>query len=204
MIRILPVLFICFYSYASIIGIKDTKTSNVLRDYGKILTEFIVKNMEEADFYIETKSYSMVIQPSISWIGTEYSICLKLYSGTNYPIKIECATAKDGEELYNTLKVLLLRLGNFKLKDIPPKVSELLFFTRVNLKFKEYKVESQKGDVILPYKKVSRSGKTKNILNFGKVLVVLDSIYLNREQAKTLFKFLLENYKIKQILIKNF
>jgi len=203
MIRFVFSLLFFSLSYASSIAVKDTEISNVLKEYGKTFTDFLVKNIEGADYYIETKKYSIIIKPYISWIGSDYNVCFELYSGTNYLIKIECSTVKNGEEIYRAIKTLLLRLGKFKLKKKDEKQIYLFAISRTEPKFSEYKVESQKGDVLLSYKKIKKVNKDiDNAVKLGKVIVVLDSIYLNREQAKNLFKFLLENYKIKQILIK--
>jgi len=198
-------LFI-YKSYSSSIGIQDTQTSNVLPEYGKVLTDFIVQNLDNADYYISTKEYSLIIKPFISWIGTDYNLCLELLSSTKYTLKITCMLAENGEYLYPTLLKLFEKLGNFTLKEKKEKYINLLIKTKTTPKYNQYKVESQKGDILVYYKDVVLINSTQknNTKDIGKVIIGLNSIYLNKEQAKILFKFLLENYKIKQILIKKY
>ncbi len=201
-------LFFLFISksYSSSIGIQDTQTSNVLPEYGKVLTDFIVQNLDNADYYISTKEYSLIIKPFISWIGTDYNLCLELLSSTKYTLKITCMLAENGEYLYPTLLKLFEKLGNFTLKEKKEKYINLLIKTKTTPKYNQYKVESQKGDILVYYKDVVLVNSTQknNTKDIGKVIIGLNSIYLNKEQAKILFKFLLENYKIKQILIKKY
>ncbi len=199
-------LFTFFKSYCGEIGIQDTQTANVLPEYGKVLTDFIVNNLENADYFLPSREYSIIVKPFISWIGTDYNLCLELLSSTQYTLKIVCNLSQTGENLYLVLKSLFEKLGDFTLKEKVEKEIYLTVRTKTRPKYPQYKIESQKGDILVYYKDTSQEYKKspKNNLDLGKVIIGLNSIYLNKEQAVTLFKFLLENYKIKQILIKNY
>ncbi len=201
------VLILTNSTLAGNIGIQSTQTQNVLSDYGKVLTDFLVKNLPNTDYYIEGKTYSLIIRPYISWIGTDYNICLELLSNKGYTLKVICNLASTGEDVYPTIKSILKELGNFSLKELPEKKENLIIKTKTKIKYKQYKVESQKGDILLYYKPVILQNEKKENLkgiNIGKVIIGLNSIYLSKNQAVQLFKFLLENYKIEQILIKKY
>ncbi|NPA51737.1 MAG: hypothetical protein GXO22_02455 [Aquificae bacterium] len=188
------------------IGIQDTQTANVLSEYGKVLTDFVVNNLNDADYFLPTKEYSLIIRPFISWIGTDYNLCLELLSSKQYTLKIVCMLARDGESLYKTLNQLFEELGDFYLKEKKEKKVYILIKTKTKPRYSQYKIESQKGDILVYYKPAvqKNSSPKDSVIDLGKVIIGLNSIYLNKEQAVTLFKFLLENYKIEQILIKKY
>jgi hypothetical protein len=114
---------------------------------------------------------------------------------------MECFSPISGENFIPDIYMLEKNLTIFKFKKTRKKEIALKF--KINSKpiVNRLKIISPKGDILVSYVPVVYKSSYKNIIDLGAGNLNLDTLILNYPQAKKLFEMLLNNYKIKEILI---
>ncbi len=201
--KFLLLLLLSFsFSFGENIGIKEAVVRNLPEEYKRVFTQFLTKNIQNSEYFDSKKEYSLIIQPFLSWIGISYTICFDIYEGKRIAY-MGCVTANSGEELYESIKSFENNYSFLKIKNLPERQFKINLLTKHNIKnIKKVKITSQKGDNLVDYKKVIIS---KELIEKGEifknVIVHLNTVVLSNKQAGMLFQKLLNNFKVKDILL---
>ncbi|MCX7759989.1 MAG: hypothetical protein N2Z81_02280 [Hydrogenothermaceae bacterium] len=196
---LITLLFSFSFTFAAEVGITKTTVENLPESYGQEFTDFLIKNTDNTELLVETKSYKFVVYPSINWEGKGYTVCFKMYSNNNL-YSSSCVTASYADEIYDRLKVILNN-EIIKIKNIPSEAVMIAVDVDKIINFDRVKVSSFKGDNLLRYTPILKSAEGSNVINIGSGVVNLNTLLLGEKEAGKLFRLVLENKKVQKILI---
>ncbi|WP_457640618.1 hypothetical protein [Persephonella sp.] len=190
------------FSYSQVIVVKKPVLKNLPRGYGLALLSFLEKHFENIKKYPTKESYQYLIQPIFSWVATSYNICFDIYRNDKL-ISIYCSTSFSGEELHDDIERVLRSIQIFKRKSEPElKEVYIKLIAKGNLKSDKLKIVSPKGDVLVDYKKARIFKEQKGeFITIGNAIINIDTAYIQNFEATKLLEHLLNNYRIKGILI---
>ncbi|MEJ5173160.1 MAG: hypothetical protein WHT47_05550 [Hydrogenothermaceae bacterium] len=198
--KLLLALYVsCSFVFAAEVGITKATAENLPETYGQEFTDFLIKNTDNTELLVESKSYKFAVYPSINWEGKGYTVCFKIYSNNNL-YSSSCVSASYADEIYDRLKVILNN-EILKIKNIPSETVMIVVDVDKTVNFDRVKVSSFKGDNLLRYTSVLKSVEGGNVINIGSGVVNLNTILLGEKEAGKLFRLVLENKKVQKILI---
>ncbi len=200
-LKLFIVFFITFnVSFSENLYIKNTVVKNLPDQYGQIFSDFLLKNLENSYPYAYYNSTGFVVVPYISWIGISYNVCFDIYKD-DYLVQMECFSPMSGEDIISDIYSLEKDLINFKFKKEKEKEIVLSFKIGAKPIVKRLKIISPKGDILVSYVPIIYDTSEENILDLGVGNLNLDTLILDYKQAEKVLKILLENFKVKEILI---
>ncbi|WP_456402062.1 hypothetical protein [Persephonella sp.] len=188
-------------SKAEYIAVKRPEIKNLPRGYAPVFFSFFETHFENVVRFPSDRKISYIIQPTITWVATSYNICLNIYKGAKL-IDVFCTVSFSGEELHDDLERLSLKTGILKRKD--DKKTEYFYIKligRGEIRSDKIKIVSSKGDVLVNYKEIINNTTVSNIITIPHTLINLDTAYIQNFEASKLLEHLLNNKKIKGILI---
>ncbi len=187
-------------SSAEKLFLKNTNVKNLPKEYIEVFDNFLLKNLENSYPFDNSQKDGYIVVPYLSWIGISYNVCFDIYQ-EEYLIQMECFSPISGENIISDIYNLQKNITFFKFKKIKQK--EVILRFRVSAKpiVERLKIISPKGDILVSYVPITFKSSAENIVDFGAGNLNLDTLILNYSQSKKLFKLLLDNYKIKEILI---
>ncbi|WP_457621777.1 hypothetical protein [Persephonella sp.] len=193
-------LFIFFNVNAETVAVKRPVVKNLPRNYAPILFSFFKEHFKNVVKYPTEKDYTYLIQPVISWIATSYNVCLNVYKKGKL-VDIHCSVSFSAEELHDDLERLSLSTGILKRKkDQEPRQIYIKLIGKGNLQGKKLKIVSSKGDILLNYKKTGDKFDG-DFITISNAIINIDTAYIQSFEAAKLLEYLLNNYKVKGILI---
>ena len=194
------ILIIFDIATAKKLFIKNTQVKNLPKEYIDVFDKFLLENLENAYLYESLQNDGYIVVPYLSWIGISYNVCFDVYH-KNYLVQMECFSPISGEDIVQDLYHLEKNITLFKFKKIKKKEAVLKFRVGTKPIVERLKIISPKGDILVSYVPIVFKSSDENTVDFGAGNLNLDTLILNYQQSKKLFELLLNNYKIKEILI---
>ncbi len=185
---------------AELVAVKRPEVKNLPRSYSPVIFSFFEEHFKNVVKYPTDENYAYLIQPTISWIATAYNLCLNIYKNGKL-VDIHCTVSFSGENLHDDLEKLSQSTGILQKKDDKkPKYIYLKIIGRGKLAGDSLKVVSSKGDILINYKKIVKKAD-KNFITVSNAVINMDTAFIQSFEAAKLLDYLLNNHRIKGILI---
>ncbi len=199
--KLILIPFLIFHvSFAENLYIKDTKVKNLPKEYIEVFSEFLLKTLENAYPYDYYNSTGYILVPYLSWIGISYNTCFDVYQ-KDYLVSMGCFSSISGQDIIQDISILEKKFTFLKFKKKEKKEIALKFKITTKPIVERLKIISPKGDILVSYVPIVYKSSNDNIIDLGTGNLNLDTLILNYSQSKKLFEMLLNNYKVKEILI---
>ncbi|ACO04819.1 MAG TPA: hypothetical protein DEP48_08730 [Persephonella sp.] len=185
---------------AETVAIKRPEVKNLPRGYSPVIFSFFEEHFKNVVKYPTEKDYTYLIQPVVSWIATSYNVCLNVYKKGKL-VDIHCSVSFSAEDLHDDLEKLSISTGILeKKKDQKTKYIYIKLIGKGNLKGDRLKIVSSKGDILVDYKNLIEKADG-DFITVSNAVINIDTAYIQSFEAAKLLEYLLNNYKVKGILI---
>lgn len=198
-------LFITFnlcYSYE--VALRKIELINLNPKYEEFIKDFFLQNFENVEFISSKdknlKKYKYLINVKIGMLSNTFNSCVEIYPRNENYSYINCITSFSFEEIPESLITLtkdILKLKNKKREKI-----NLLIYTNSKNKFSGIFLLTNKMEVILYDKKISKLKPSGNLIKIYPEETKYNLFYLNENNSLKIVKLIFNGVKIENIYLK--
>ncbi len=198
-------LFIIFNScYSYEIALRKIELINLNPKYEEFIKDFFLQNFENVEFIPSKdknlKKYKYLINVKIGMLSNTFNSCVEIYPRNENYSYINCITSFSFEEIPESL--ITLTKDILKLKKKKREKISLLIYTNSKDKFNGIFLLTDKMEVILYDKKISKSKPSGNLIKIYPEETKYNLFYLNEKNSLKIVKLIFNGVKIENIYLR--